>query len=144
VKITRHIFAALVLLAWLYAGAHVALEHGGETLTSHLSGAVPDDHHHDDHDHDEPAPRDAEHHHHHDLGELTGTQFTKSVEHQALIPQWVALYDRLIEELAEVQRRAAELDERSVVGESPPDERAVGWLLVVQTALPVRGPSLLS
>ena len=124
-----------MLLAWLHASAHVALEHGGETLISHLVAAR-----HHDHD-DESAPIDGESQQH-DLGEVTAAQFTKSAEHQSLVPHWVPLYDRLIVEVAEMLRARDSLHEHSFAGESPPDERASGWLLVVRTAHPVRGPSL--
>ena len=135
VKSTRQLIAALMLLAWAFAGAHVALEHGGELAGSHFDAAA-----HDEHDDDDgPVPADG--HHHHDLGAVTSAQFAKSVE-QLSAPQWTPLYDQLIAQLAAMLRDAGEVRERSVIGDSPPDERASGWLLDCHTALPVRGPSL--
>ena len=137
VKFVRQLIAAFMLLAWLCVGAHVALEHGGETLGTHIGEAEHGDHHHDD----EPAPGDGEHHHH-DLGVVNAAQFSKSADQQFLAPQWVPVYDRLLAELAALLRGADAPHEHSVVGDSPPDTRMSGWLFVVQTALQVRGPSL--
>ena len=123
-----------MLLAWLCAGAHVTLEHGGEAFGE----AVHGEHHNDD----ESVPGD-DNHHHHDLGAVTAAQFAKSSEQQLLAPQWVPIYDRLGAELSALLRGTDAQHEHSVVGDSPPDERASGWLFVVQTALPVRGPSLI-
>ena len=137
VKRSHPLIAALMLLAWLCAGAHVALEHGGGGFGSHPGEAVHGGHHHDE----EPAP-DADEHHH-DLGTVTASQFTKSAGQQLLAPHWVPIYARLVAELAASQRGADARHAHSVVGDSPPDTRMSGWLLVVQTALPVRGPSLI-
>ena len=125
-----------MLLAWLGAGAHIALEHGGEVFGAHFDAAEHGDHHHDD------APPPGEDKHHHDLGAVTTTQFAKAAEQQLLAPQWVPIYDRLLAELAALLRGADVPHEHSVVGDSPPDSRMSGWLFVVQTALQVRGPSL--
>jgi hypothetical protein len=124
------------LLAWLCAGAHVTLEHGGETFGSHIGEAVHGDHHHND----EPAPGDSDDHHH-DIGVVIA-QFAKASDQQLLAPHWVPVFDRLLAELAALLRGADARHEHSVVGESPPDTRMSGWLFVVQTARPVRGPSL--
>ena len=122
-----------MLLAWLFAGAHVAMEHGGEELGEAMHGA----HHHDDDD----APGDGNHHHH-DLGPTTAAQFTKSAGQQILAPQWVPIYDRFLAGVAALLRKMETIHEHPIVCDSPPDERASGWLLLCQTALPVRGPSL--
>ena len=135
-KLSRQLIAALMLLAWLGAGAHVALEHGGKGCFSHISAAMHGGHHHDD------APAPGEDEHHHDLGVMMTAQFAKAAEQQLLAPQWVPIYDRLLAELAALLRGAHVPHEHSVVGDSPPDTRMSGWLFVVQTALQVRGPSL--
>ena len=137
VKLSRQLIAALMLLAWLCAGAHVALEHGGDGFGSHPGEAVHGGHHHDE----EPAPDEDDHHH--DLGAVTAAQFAKSAGQERLAPQWVPIYERLAAELAASQGGADARHKHSVVGDSPPDTRMSGWLLVVQTALPVRGPSLI-
>lgn len=136
VKFTRQLIAALVVLAWLCAGAHVALEHGGKVFGSHFDAAEHGEHHHGD----APAPGDNEHHH--ELGVITVAQFAKTSAQQLLAPQWVPIYDRLLAELAALRRGVDVPHEHSVVGDSPPDTRMSGWLFVVQTALQVRGPSL--
>ena len=136
VKSTRQLIAALVLLAWAFALAHLALEHGGEFVGSHFDAAAHDGRSGDEGD----APADG--HHHHDLGAVTSAQLAKSVEQQLPAPQWTPLYDQLVARLAAVLRDMDATRERSMIGDSPPDERAFGWLLDCHTALPVRGPSL--
>lgn len=55
--------------------------------------------------------------------------------------QWVA-WDWVVAERGQEMLRAAVVLRVAVVSwESPPDERAAGWLLVCRTARPVRGPS---
>lgn len=136
VKLTRQLIAALMLIAWLFAGAHVAVEHGGEAFGFHSDEAAHGEHHHDD-DHDAPGDSD---HHRHDLGAVTSATFTKSAEKQILAPQWVPLFSQFVAHLA-AMLHGTEL-EQTLIDDAPPDERASGWLLVCQTALQVRGPSL--
>ena len=123
-----------MLLAWLSAGVHVASEHGGESFGFHADEAAHGEHHHDD-DHDAPGDSD---HHHHDIG----VAFAKSAEKQLLAPQWIPLLGEVIAQLSAMLRSTDAVRERTLIGDSPPDERASGWLLVCQTALQVRGPSL--
>ena len=133
-------FAAFALFGWLFAIAHVALEHGGvmDGGAAHLhADGVNDDH--EDHDDDGP---DHDGHHHHDLTVLTGGQFAKAAEQKAPAPVWLPLCSVLVERLAAVLRDAREPRLLAGLGHSPPDERASGWLLVCRSALPVRGPSL--
>jgi hypothetical protein len=137
VKLSRQLITALMLLAWLCAGAHVALEHGGDVFGSHVDSAEHGHHHHHD-----GAPVPSEDGHHHDLGATTTAQFSKAAEQQFLAPQWVPIYDHLLAELAALLRGVGVPHEHSVVGDSPPDTRMFGWLYVVHTALQVRGPSL--
>jgi hypothetical protein len=131
----RHI-AALMLFAWLFAGAHLALEHGGVAFCAHLEEAMHGAQHHE---HGSGAGDES---HHHDFVAMTAAQFAKSAGKQLQAPQWVPIFERLVAELAASLRRADVLHERSIVGDSPPDSRKSGWLFVVQSARPVRGPSL--
>jgi hypothetical protein len=132
------IIAVLILLGWLFAAGHVALEHGGRADggVAHAQAAAGHD---DDHDESGPA-HDGDHHH--DLVGLTGGQFTKTAEQRVLAPVWVPLYGALMEELTTVLREAVTSRGNFDFGCAPPDARASGWLLVLQTARPVRGPSL--
>ena len=69
----------------------------------------------------------------------------KSAEHKTLAPVWVPLFDVLEERFADMMREGREGREPRLFRtceHAPPDERAFGWLLVCQTAHPVRGPSL--
>ncbi len=135
----HRIFALLTLLGWLFAAGHVALEHGGvaDGGAHHaLFGGADDDGHDDD-----APPQDGEHHHH-DFSALSAGQWMKSAEHKALAPVWVPLFDVLAERIADMLREGREPRLLRRREHAPPDERAFGWLLVCQTALPVRGPSL--
>jgi hypothetical protein len=136
----RRVIAFCLLLGWLVAIGHVAIEHGS---------AVERDVHHelighdDDHDHHDDGEQEEEDHHHHDLLALAGGPFLKAAEHNALAPVWVPLHSALLERLTVILREAREQPVGLFdFGDSPPDSRASGWLLVVQTALQVRGPSL--
>ena len=95
---------------------------------------------HDDDHHDGGPEHDGDHHH--DLTAMAAGQFAKAAEHEALAPVWVPLYSALVERLTALLREAEESRGAFADWHSPPDGRASGWLLVVQTALPVRGPSL--
>ena len=130
-KLFHQLIAALTLLAWLGAGVHVAVEHVGEGFGMAAHG----EHHHDDDDDD--APGDSDHHHHE-----IGVAFAKSAEKQLLAPHWIPLLGEVIAQLSSILRSSEAARERTLIGDSPPDERASGWLLVCQTALQVRGPSL--
>ncbi len=66
----------------------------------------------------------------------------KSADQKALAPVWVPLFDGLSERVADLLREGREPRLLRTREHSPPDERAFGWLLVSQTALRVRGPSL--
>jgi hypothetical protein len=132
VKFLRSIIAVLVLLAWLGAGVHMALEHGGILHGAEMGEAM--------HTHEE-APAEEGHHHHHDFDAQTAARLAKSLDEQFPAPQWQAL-DQFLAEFTAGWRRVAPMLERPGVWSAPPDERAVGWLLVCRTAHPVRGPSL--
>lgn len=95
-------------------------------------------------DHHDDAPDHDGDHHDHDLTAFVSGQFAKTAELKVLAPVWLPLFDSPVARLAATMREAENEKARGVaeVEMSPPDERSSGWLLVVQTALPVRGPSL--
>jgi hypothetical protein len=139
VRFTIRFFALLTLLGWFFATGHIALHHGGV--------ANPGAHHAllgggDDTDHDDDVPAQDGEHHHHDLAALADGRWMKSAEHKVLAPVWVPTFDALADRL--VDRRCVRREPRLLPTSehAPPDERAGGWLLDYQTALPVRGPSL--
>ena len=139
VRSFNRVFALLTLLGWLFAAWHVALRHGGVAdggVHHALLGAADDD------DHDDNAPSHDGEHHHHDLSVMDGGQWMKSAEHMAVVPVWVPLFDVLAEQLTAMLREGREPCLLPRGEHAPPDERAFGWLLVCQTAHPVRGPSL--
>jgi hypothetical protein len=129
----------LTFFGWLFAIGHVAFEHHGITAVGAWHHEVEGGTGH----HDGLPEHDSDHHEH-DLMAFASGQFAKTAELKALAPAWLPLFDSLVARLAEVLRAAD--NARAVEGHemSPPDERASGWLLVVQTALPVRGPSLVA
>jgi hypothetical protein len=135
-----------MLLAWLLAGAHVALEHGGKVAVAHAGHGDEFDSH-DAHDHghghhhdDDGEPVD-DPEHHHELGAAVPWHSAKSWGQQLVALQWIPIYNRLIAALSEVDRGIEAVHVHSVFGDSPPDTRLSGWLFVAQTALQVRGPS---
>ena len=131
------VFTVLTFLGWLFATGHVVFSHGGEAngvVMQALSGE------HDDHDHDAP---EQDGHHHHDLTLVTSGQSAKTVEVKVLAPIWLPLLDDLAARLTALAREEEKSHRDFESSQSPPDERTTGWLLVVQTALPVRGPSLI-
>ena len=126
--------AVMLLLGWLFAIGHVVAEHGGEMGQAGHHDAVGG-HGEDDH-HDAPVPDS----HRHDLT-ATATPSANLTAQIAAMSVWVPIYDAFVERLAAMLREAAEPRVGIGVGDSPPDERSSGWLLVCQTAHPVRGPS---
>lgn len=117
-----------MLVAWFVTGAHMLLEHGGD-----WHGAAA---------HEEPADdhSDSDHAHHHDLatvllGRGMTVQKLDAVSAPELAPVVVLSVAVFKPELPEP------VVARGIVGDSPPDARAAGWLLVLHTARPVRGPS---
>ena len=73
---------------------------------------------------------------------MSASQGMKYAGQIALAPVWVPLCDALAERLTATLREGREPRLRPACDHAPPDGRAFGWLLVCQTALPVRGPSL--
>ena len=132
------VLALLTFLGWLFATGHVAFEHRGMVAAGGLQHevGVEHDHHEDGPDHDGD-------HHDHDLTAFAAGQFAKTAELKVLAPVWVPLFDALVARLAATMREAENGRGFVEFENSPPDERLSGWLLVVQTALPVRGPSLI-
>lgn len=131
----RTFLAALMLFAWLFAGAHMALEHGGGWSVCDDASSLHDGH--DDHD---SPPADG--HHHHDLGAVLAGKAITAQESQFAMQPWTPLASQLLAQFTALLRHAEVPHAPSNFGKSPPDERASGWLLVSHTALPVRGPSL--
>jgi hypothetical protein len=157
VRFARHLLAVLTLLGWLGAFGHVALDHGGVAdggaLAELLHGVKPHEHHagahHAEHEdgnrqhHDRGLPEGEEHHH--DFAALDGGKWMKSAEIKTMLPQSAPL------DVAVAGRWLSTLRESGAIGwfslreHAPPlDQRLSGWLLVVQTARPVRGPSLVA
>ncbi len=102
---------------------------------SHHAMASEADHHEDGPEHDGD-------HHGHDLMAFAAGHFAKTAELKALAPVWVPLADTVVERMLAMMREAADTGWPPDDGPPLADERLSGWLLVVQTALPVRGPSL--
>lgn len=140
-KVLHRILALIALCAWLSAGAHVALEHGGDAQAALPEQVVQGDHRHDHHHHDDEVPTPADGHHHHELSSAT-VSLAKSVQKGLHAPQPAPIGERLLAELALLLRGSEIPGQVSVYGDSPPDLRMSGWLFVAQTARPVRGPSL--
>ena len=135
VQLFHRTIAIMLLLGWLFATGHVVAGHGGEGAQSAqhetIFGHADDDHH------DAPAPDS----HQHDLT-ATATQPANPAAQLAALSVCAPLCDALVERLAAMLREAAEPRRGIGIGDSPLDERSSGWLLVCQTAHPVRGPSL--
>lgn len=129
VKLLRPLLAALMLVAWCVTGAHMVLEHGGN-----WHGAAA---------HEEPADdhSDSDHAHHHDLATvLLGKGLAVPKLNALAMPEQplAAACCATVAGLEVPEPLAA----RGIIGDSPPDARASGWLHVTHTARPVRGPSL--
>ena len=130
-KFARQCLAALVLSVWLLALGHVALEHcavmnGGCVVAcqSHTGGGHEGD----------------EHPHHH-LTAFASSPLGKVLAWKMPL-LWRSFDQMLAEQWSEISRASLEPRAALASWESPPDERAAGWLFVCQTARPVRGPSL--
>jgi hypothetical protein len=144
--LARRTTALFLLLAWCFAIGHLCADHAGNAAGHHHSsiaavgGHHHEDHHHDHHDGDHhhhegdhDAPGAPETHHHHEIavaGRESGTVFLK-------IPLVAVLFHALL--IPEPSGEAA--DELPAIIASPPDERRSGYLFVIQTTHPVRGPS---
>lgn len=135
----KPLIAFLLLLGWLFATGHVALRHGAVADGGGHHAFVGDGEDDDHDDHDAPS-RDLQHHHH-DLTVVADGQAARW-ELTVLAPGWLPLYDAFIERLTPALRDPRQPQLLAGLEHSPPDQRASGWLLVLQTALPVRGPSL--
>jgi hypothetical protein len=131
------VIAVFLLIGWLFAIGHLVIEHGSLAVGA---GHQDEAGHQGGHPHG-GTEHDGDHHHH-DLTALASAQFGKAFEQKNLAPVWVPLYRALLDRLAAIPPEANVQPGRFDSGDSPPDERASGWLLVVHTALQVRGPSL--
>ena len=137
-KTHRPFLAALMLIAWLLTSSHIVLEHGGDWWGCHAEAGHDGGHHHHHEDSDLPG----EPHHHHDLGVVL---FGKAVAvHQAApAPSpWTPLVAFTGGQFTPTLRIAPVPLGWTTIGDSPPDARSSGWLLVAHTARPVRGPAL--
>jgi hypothetical protein len=111
-------------------------DHEGEA-----PGAQHDDRDSHENDHGLPDGED----HHHDLAVLDGGKWMKSAELKTSLPNWVPLDVAMAGRLVIPLREGREIALLSMREHAPPaDQRVSGWLLVVQTARPVRGPSLIA
>jgi hypothetical protein len=135
----RRITALFLLLCWLLAAGHVVAEHGCDVSKPSQHSLVG---------------YDATGAHGYDLGTGHGrethshdvtTTATRSGNYSRLIapvsprlPFLDAFAERFVASLRLLSDSFADV----APGKTPEDERSSGWLLVCQTALPVRGPSL--
>jgi uncharacterized protein involved in copper resistance len=142
-RLARQITALWLLFVWCFATGHLWTSHAGEhpleaaQETAHVHHAHEGHHHHDDEDHHGDPETPAESHHHHQIDAAARVVAGDAmVVHAPLVAiLWM-----------EVIQAASQCD-RSIephAFESPPDERRSGYLFVVQTAHPVRGPSLVA
>lgn len=121
----------------MLAVGHVAIEHcvamhGVVACHAHIDGCQEG----------EPEGEgDGHHHHHQHFTALASWSVAKALDLKVPV-LWVSFDCGLTERLLEIMRVSAEPHAMLASWESPPDERAAGWLLTVRTALPVRGPSL--
>jgi hypothetical protein len=140
----RQITAVVLLFAWCFATGHLWTAHAGERLFggSGEEHAHDWDHHHhehdDDHHEDEDQPAEESHHHHHAIGAATRTGAAQDLTIEA------PLAAILLETLLDAFLRGDADEPQPAISGSPPDERSSGYLFVLQTAHPVRGPSLIA
>jgi len=134
----RRIISVVLLCGWIFATGHVACAHGGAAdCGAHVAPFGTGGH-----DCDCGVGHGGDEHHHHDLTALAKGQSASSSGHKALEPVGVPLSGALADQLMAMLREAREPREVPDGEHSPPDERAFGWLLVIATAHPVRGPSV--
>lgn len=129
VKLLRPLLAALMLVAWFVTGTHMVLEHGGD-----WHGAAA---------HEDPADddSDSDHAHHHDLATVLLGKGV-AVPKLAAMPSPEMPLAAVFSVAVAGPELPVLLAARGIIGDSPPDARAAGWLLAAHTARPVRGPSL--
>lgn len=129
VKLLRPLLAALMLVAWFVTGAHMVLEHGGDWHGAAAHEKPADDH------------SESDHAHHHDLATvLLGKGL--AVPTLAALPSPELSLAAVFSVAGVGPELPVPLAARGIIGDSPPDARAAGWLLVAHTARPVRGPAL--
>jgi hypothetical protein len=137
-KTHRPLLAALMLIAWVLTSSHIVLEHGGGWWGCHAEAGHDGGHHHHHHE-DSDLP--GEPHHHHDLGVvLLGKAVAVHKAAPAPSP-WTPLVAFTGGQFTPTLRIAPVPLGWTTIGDSPPDARSSGWLLVAHTARPVRGPA---
>lgn len=143
---SRQITSFVLLFAWCFATVHQWTAHAGEGSFEVSSEEHAHDwhgHHHDDdhddggHHEDEDQPAEKSHHHH-ALGVTTRVVAFQDLTIAA--PMTEILWDAIVKALSSAGPEAPELE---ITG-SPPDVRCSGFLFVIRTAHPVRGPSLVA
>lgn len=135
-----------MLFAWLFAMGHLWVEHGCDSWGGYGAGMVnpqqghghADGHHHHHHDVEDRGedPDSPLEHHHHDVG--------IAVREAGGIMVGAPLVAVLIVTLFFPEVPHGELRTEPAITGSPPDERRSGYLFVIQTAQPVRGPSVVA
>jgi hypothetical protein len=133
---SRKLLAALLLLAWLGAGLHLALEHGGAFFVTHLNHEA---HCADPHECG-GLPGEPDHHHHH-LTAATAARCAPAIEHIVKVRFWQPLDETLRAAFALLLRDIEPGNLSRAGWDAPPDPRAAGWLFAVRTAFPVRAPA---
>jgi hypothetical protein len=134
-KSSRRYLAVLVLLAWIGAWVHVAGNHAGD-LTVCADACL-----HQESGETGSAPK-SDGHHHHDLGALLIHKPVTAPAAALLALPWTPLVEDLGMRWLALAREAEVSQAHVDLSDAPPDERFCGWLMVVHTARPVRGPSL--
>jgi len=143
----RRVTALLLMFAWCFANGHLWIQHAGEE-DGHckIEMMAVEDHHHDDgdddhhHHHDDGLPGEfpgvPEEHHHHELSLTARDSGTAMLK----VPLPAVLFVTFFV----AERPEEKSPPLPAITGSPPDERKSGYLFVVQTARPVRGPSLVA
>ena len=135
-KTHRPLLAVLMLLAWFVTSTHIVLEHGGDWWGCHAEAALDGGHH------DEDSELPGEPHHHHDLGVVLLGKALAAQKVDSASSGWTPLAALIFGQFTPVLRAASVPLGWAAIGDSPPDARSSGWLLIARTARPVRGPAL--
>lgn len=143
-KAIRQLIAAVTLLVWVGIHVHFAAEHCGRAVGSLVAQVISGEQPHSPCSHscsEHRAPCDEEHRL--DFASTKGTTSSKSTVLHLQAPQWLILCDKVFARRAALVLEEPKLHEQLGSVYPQPDKRTAGWLFVVQTALSVRGPSVL-